>query len=100
LFVLRMVNFVPFSKKNHLQIKKYPFVFGSDGLHLSEEGSNIVVEEILKVVKEADWDPCLHWKALPTEFAEDSPYDLVSSSGETTVNPSEWTIHRTIPWDG
>jgi isoamyl acetate esterase len=67
---------------------------------LSEEGSKIVVEEILKVLKEADWDgPCLHWKALRTEFAEDSPYDLVSSSGETTVNPSEWTIHRTIPWD-
>jgi hypothetical protein len=74
-------------------------VFRSDGLHLSEEGSNIVVEEILKVLKEADWDPCLHWKAMPTEFAEDSPYDLVSSSGDATVNPSEWTIHRKIPWD-
>ncbi|RLM58265.1 hypothetical protein C2845_PM18G13020 [Panicum miliaceum] len=71
----------------------------TDGLHLSEEGSNIVVEEILKVLKEADWDPCLHWKALPTEFAEDSAYDLVSSSGDATVNPSEWTIHRKIPWD-
>ncbi|OEL25953.1 putative pyridoxal 5'-phosphate synthase subunit PDX1.1 [Dichanthelium oligosanthes] len=57
----------------------------TDGLHLSEEGSNIVVEEILKVLKEADWDPCLHWKALPTEFAEDSPYDLVSSSGDATL---------------
>jgi hypothetical protein len=74
-------------------------VFRSDGLHLSEEGSNIVVEEILKVLKEADWDPCLHWKAMPAEFAEDSPYDLVSSSGDATVNPSEWTIHRKIPWD-
>lgn len=71
----------------------------TDGLHLSEEGSNIVVEEILKVLKEAEWEPCLHWKAMPTEFAEDSPFDLVSSSGDATVNPSEWTIHRKIPWD-
>ena len=70
-----------------------------DGLHLSEEGSNIVVEEILKVLKEAEWEPCLHWKAMPTEFAEDSPFDLVSSSGDATVNPSEWSIHRKIPWD-
>jgi isoamyl acetate esterase len=76
------------------------FCVCSDGLHLSEEGSKIVVEEILKVLKEAtDWDPCLHWKAMPTEFAEDSPYHLVSSSSASTVNPSEWTIHRTIPWD-
>jgi hypothetical protein len=55
-------------------------------LHLSEEGSNIVVEEILKVLKEAEWEPCLHWKATPTEFAEDSPFDLVSSSGQFTGN--------------
>ncbi|AQK47308.1 GDSL esterase/lipase CPRD49 isoform X2 [Zea mays] len=71
----------------------------TDGLHLSEEGSNVVVEEILKVLKEAEWEPCLHWKAMPTEFAEDSPFDLVSSSGDATVNPSEWTVHRRIPWD-
>ena len=57
------------------------------------------MEEILKVLKEAEWEPCLHWKAMPTEFAEDSPFDLVSSSGDTTVNPSEWTIHRKLPWD-
>jgi len=71
----------------------------TDGLHLSEEGSNIVVEEILKVLKEAEWEPSLHWKAMPTEFAEDSPFDLVSSSGDATVNPSEWTIHRKIQWN-
>ncbi|KAL5203806.1 hypothetical protein ABZP36_008677 [Zizania latifolia] len=71
----------------------------TDGLHLSEEGSKIVVEEILTILKEADWDPCLHWKAMPTEFGEDSPYDLVSSSGQSTVNPSDWTFHRRIQWD-
>ncbi|KAM4104253.1 hypothetical protein ACJW30_06G143400 [Castanea mollissima] len=34
--------------------------FQRDGIHLSAEGSKIVVEEILKVIKEADWEPCLH----------------------------------------
>ncbi|XP_028075881.1 GDSL esterase/lipase CPRD49-like isoform X3 [Camellia sinensis] len=53
----------------------------TDGIHLSSEGSKIVVEEILSVLKEADWEPSLHWKSLPTEFSEDSPYDLVGSDG-------------------
>lgn len=71
----------------------------TDGVHLSAEGSKIVVEEILKVLKEAEWEPSLHWKSMPTEFAEDSPYDLVASDGKTTLNPSEWTFHREIQWD-
>ncbi|KAB1224354.1 hypothetical protein CJ030_MR2G004215 [Morella rubra] len=40
----------------------------TDGIHLSAEGSKIVVKEILKVLREADWEPSLHWKSLPTEF--------------------------------
>ena len=57
----------------------YIYIFSpKDGIHLSAEGSKIVVEEILKVIKEADWEPCLHWKSMPIEFAEDSPYDLVA----------------------
>lgn len=71
----------------------------TDGVHLSAEGIKIVVEEILKVLKEAEWEPSLHWKSMPTEFAEDSPYDLVASDGKTTLNPSEWTFHREIQWD-
>ncbi|XP_044509197.1 GDSL esterase/lipase CPRD49 [Mangifera indica] len=70
-----------------------------DGVHLSEEGSKIVVAEILKVLKEAEWKPSLHWKSMPTEFAEDSAYDLVAADGKTTLNPSEWTFHREIQWD-
>nr|GMD57504.1 GDSL esterase/lipase CPRD49 [Ipomoea batatas] len=70
-----------------------------DGVHLAEEGSKVVVEEILKVLKEADWTPSLHWKSMPTEFPEDSEYDLVASDGKTTINPSEWTFHRAIKWD-
>ena len=68
--------------------------FPRDGIHLSAEGSKIVVEENLKVIKEVDLKPCLHWKSMPTEFAEDSPYDLVAADGKTTLNPSEWTFYR------
>ncbi|KAI3815984.1 hypothetical protein L1987_15668 [Smallanthus sonchifolius] len=71
----------------------------TDGVHLSGEGSKIVAEEILKVLKEAEWKPSLHWKSMPTEFSEDSPYDLVYSDGKTTLNPSDWTFHREIQWD-
>ncbi|OIT20753.1 PREDICTED: GDSL esterase/lipase CPRD49 [Nicotiana attenuata] len=71
----------------------------TDGIHLAEAGSKIVVEEIIKVLKEAEWTPSLYWKSMPTEFAEDSPYDLVLADGKTTINPSEWTYHREIQWD-
>ncbi|THU65966.1 hypothetical protein C4D60_Mb05t09220 [Musa balbisiana] len=71
----------------------------SDGIHLSSEGSKIVVEEILKVIKEAEWEPSLHWKSLPTEFEEDSPYDIVASDGMSTINISNCTFHREMQWD-
>ncbi|KAL2940613.1 GDSL esterase/lipase CPRD49 [Bienertia sinuspersici] len=71
----------------------------TDGIHFSAIGSEIVVEEILKVLKEADWEPSLHWKSMPTEFSEDSPYYLVSSDGTSTINASDWTFHRTRQWD-
>ncbi|KAJ3706517.1 hypothetical protein LUZ61_010222 [Rhynchospora tenuis] len=71
----------------------------TDGVHLSEEGSKRVVGPILDVIKEADWKPSLYWKSLPTEFGEDSPYDLVGSDGTSTVNLSECTFHRQIQWD-
>lgn len=50
-----------------------------DGVHLTAEGSKIVAQEILKVLKEADWTPSLYWKSMPTEFAEDSPGNLVAA---------------------
>ncbi|KAL6541611.1 GDSL esterase/lipase wdl1 [Orobanche gracilis] len=58
-----------------------------DGVHLSAEGSKVVVEEILSMLKQTDWEPNLHWKSMPTEFSEDSPYDLVASDGKTTIIP-------------
>ncbi|WOL18610.1 GDSL esterase/lipase CPRD49 [Canna indica] len=71
----------------------------TDGIHFSSEGSKIVAEEILKVIKEAEWEPSLYWKSLPTEFGEDSPYDIVASNGKSTINISDCTFHREIQWD-
>ena len=83
----------------YIYIYIYFFFSPRDGIHLSAEGSKIVVEEKLKVIKEVDWEPCLHWKSMPTEFAEDSPYDLVAADGKTTLNPSRWTFYREHQWD-
>ncbi|KAL8154332.1 hypothetical protein V2J09_012092 [Rumex salicifolius] len=70
----------------------------TDGIHLSSEGSKMVVQEILNVLKEAKWENSLHWKSMPTEFSEDSPYDNVTPDGQT-CNPSEWTFYRETQWD-
>ncbi|CAN6443066.1 unnamed protein product [Victoria cruziana] len=71
----------------------------TDGVHLSAEGSDIVVEEILKVLREVKWESSLHWRSLPTEFSEDSPYDLVAADGKSTVNISQSTFHWSKQWD-
>ncbi|XP_059463395.1 GDSL esterase/lipase WDL1-like [Corylus avellana] len=57
----------------------------TDGIHLSSEGSKTVVKEIMKVLSEADWEPSLHWKSLPAEFAEDPPYVPVSPDGKAKL---------------
>ncbi|KAM0061274.1 putative SGNH hydrolase-type esterase domain, SGNH hydrolase superfamily [Helianthus debilis subsp. tardiflorus] len=41
----------------------------TDGMHLTPTGSKIVAKEMLKVLKEADWQPSLYWEDLPVEFA-------------------------------
>ncbi|KAK9700017.1 hypothetical protein RND81_08G211400 [Saponaria officinalis] len=66
----------------------------TDGIHLSAEGSNVVTDEILKVLKEAEWDPNLHWSSMPTEYSENSPFDLVTADGMRTLNPSDFVFHR------
>ena len=53
-----------------------------DGIHLSSEGSKIVAKEILKVLREAEWEPKLHWKSMPTEFEEDSHDSHDPTEGE------------------
>ncbi|CAB4270398.1 unnamed protein product [Prunus armeniaca] len=88
-----MFNVLSPERRLHSSIRR------GDGINLSAEGSKIVVEEILKVLREADWKASLHWKSMPLEFAEDSPYDLVAADGKTTLNPSSWTFYRVIQWD-
>ncbi|KAL8039171.1 hypothetical protein ABFX02_10G017400 [Erythranthe guttata] len=59
-----------------------------DGIHLSAEGSKIVVGEILKVLKKVDWEPSLYWLSMESEFPEDSPYYVVGPDGKNTFNVS------------
>ncbi|XP_009796830.1 GDSL esterase/lipase CPRD49-like [Nicotiana tabacum] len=70
----------------------------TDGIHLSSEGSKLVVKEILKVLKEAEWEPNLHWRSLPIEFPEISPYIFVDPKGETAVNVSQLDLQWQTQW--
>ncbi|CAK8541919.1 unnamed protein product [Lathyrus sativus] len=70
----------------------------TDGIHLTHEGSKIVAKEILNTLKEADWEPCLHWKSLPNEFGEDSPYDPLGPD-EKTINIASLTFLETEEYD-
>jgi hypothetical protein len=74
-------------------------LYFSDGVHLTTEGSEIVSKEILKVLKEAEWEPSLHWKSMPADFSEDSPYDLVNEDGSGTINFSNETFPGGVEWD-
>jgi hypothetical protein len=71
----------------------------SDGAHLSTVGSEIVTKEILKVLKEAEWEPSLYWKLMPVDFGEDSPYDMVSPDGKGTINYSDVPFPSNADWD-
>ncbi|XP_009796363.1 GDSL esterase/lipase WDL1-like [Nicotiana tabacum] len=44
-----------------------------DGMHLAKEGSDILVKKILKILKEADWEPSLNWEKMPDEFSDIGP---------------------------
>ncbi|PNX55499.1 GDSL esterase/lipase CPRD49, partial [Trifolium pratense] len=70
-----------------------------DGVHLSTEGSEILTKEILKVIKEAEWEPSLYWKLMPVEFGEDSPYDPVLPDGISTFNVSNIPFPENVVWD-
>ncbi|XP_039019454.1 GDSL esterase/lipase CPRD49-like [Hibiscus syriacus] len=60
----------------------------TDGIHFSSEGSKLVAKEILKAMEEADWEPSLCCNSLPTEFDQDSVYDLVGRDGKS-INVSD-----------
>ncbi|KAL5058164.1 hypothetical protein RYX36_029768 [Vicia faba] len=97
-------NFQSLSNKTRLVFLTAPpcnevQIYGNrDGIHLTHEGSKIVVKEILNTLKEADWEPCLHWKSLPNEFGEDSPYDPLGPD-EKTINVASMTLLETMEYD-
>ncbi|XP_027926737.1 GDSL esterase/lipase CPRD49-like [Vigna unguiculata] len=70
-----------------------------DGIHLTNVGSKVVSKEILDVLKEANWEPSLYWRAMPSEFGEDSPYDVVEPDGKTTFNMSDLIFPDNDQWD-
>ncbi|XP_015089474.1 GDSL esterase/lipase CPRD49-like isoform X2 [Solanum pennellii] len=70
----------------------------TDGIHLTAEASKVVVKEILKVVKEADWEPNLHWKSLPNEFAQCLPTIFVGPDGNTPVNVADLDLDWQAQW--
>lgn len=57
-----------------------------------------MVKEILEVLKETDWEPNLHWRSLPTEFPEISPYIFVGPKGETAVKVSHLDLEWQTQW--
>lgn len=59
-----------------------------DGIHLSAQGSKVVVKEILKVLKRVDWEPNLYWLEMAAEYPQDSPYYVVGPDAKTTLNVS------------
>ncbi|XP_057808134.1 GDSL esterase/lipase CPRD49-like [Salvia miltiorrhiza] len=70
----------------------------SDGIHLSDGGSRVVAKEILKVLRDAEWEPSLYWLSMAAEFSDNSPYYSVASDGETTVNVSDTIAEWKMEW--
>ncbi|PNS99119.1 hypothetical protein POPTR_016G115800v4 [Populus trichocarpa] len=57
----------------------------TDGVHLASEGSKIVAKEIMRALEEAEWEPSLYWKLMPSEFVGISPFDSEGNNG-TIIN--------------
>lgn len=71
-----------------------------DGIHFSAEGSEMVSKEIIKVIKEAEWEPSLYWKTMPVEFGEDSPFDPIHPLDPTkTINISNIPFPHGEDWE-
>lgn len=51
------------------------------------------------VLKEAEWEPSLYYTSLSPEFGENSPFDMVSPDGKTTLNMSKQCFDRNSQWD-
>lgn len=49
-----------------------------------------MVNEILKVIKYANWEPSLNYVSLPLEYDGDSPYYPVGPDGKTLNSAKLW----------
>lgn len=49
----------------------------TDGMHLSAQGSAVMLKQLLNVLKGATWQPCLHYDAMPEDMCEPSISDSV-----------------------
>ncbi|KAH7284561.1 hypothetical protein KP509_34G059900 [Ceratopteris richardii] len=54
----------------------------SDGLHLTAKGNQILFDELVKVIEDANWTPSLSWKSMAEDYIEPSIYDFVHPSFE------------------
>ena len=68
----------------------------SDGFHLATEGSKIVAKEIMRALEEAEWEPSLYWKLMPSEFVGISPFD--SEDNWTITNSNMFGEEDPMPW--
>lgn len=55
-------------------------------MHLTKEGSDIVVRKILKALREAEWKPSLHWKKMSDEFSD----IIITLNGADGIILDDW----------
>ncbi|GLT89426.1 hypothetical protein SLE2022_074070 [Rubroshorea leprosula] len=72
----------------------------TDGIHFASEGSKIVAKEVLRAIREAEWEPSLYWRSWPSEFEEldDSAFLPVGDDGKQ-IRTSELEILRYSEWE-
>ncbi|XP_024383652.1 GDSL esterase/lipase CPRD49 isoform X3 [Physcomitrium patens] len=49
----------------------------TDGMHLSAQGSGVMLEELLKVLKDSPWQPSLHYDAMPEDLLGPHIYNFL-----------------------
>ncbi|CAL0328287.1 unnamed protein product [Lupinus luteus] len=67
-----------------------------DGIHFTKEGSEVVSRKILKVLKEADWEPSLYWKDMAPEYQE--YYTPIGHGGEP-IDESNTRFPPGVEWE-
>lgn len=57
------------------------------------------MEEIMNVLREADWEPSLHWKSMPTEFEQVFSIPQLSADFNTAISIFESSFRRHSQWE-